>query len=129
MEQPSQALGGSWGEAMMEQIFGRVSLQVSSPAFERVQGYLFNSLLSCFMGCLELNSMTCCRKLIFSNSLAPGLSQAVAVDDSHPVPAPELCSVICAQLMCTELTFILEILTPDLDIFFFFLVSLSLFCT
>lgn len=81
-------------EAMREQVLGRVSLQESSPAFERVQHYLFNRLLSCFMECLELNSMSCCRKLIFSNSLAPGLSQAAAVDDSHSVPAPELCSVI-----------------------------------
>lgn len=102
---------------MREQVFGRVSLQVSSPAFERVQHYLFNSLVSCFMGCLELNSMSCCRKLIFSNPLAPGLSQAAAVDDSHSVPAPELCSVICAQLICAKLTFILEILIPDLDFF------------
>lgn len=73
--------------------------------------------------------MSCCRRLIFSNSLAPGLSQAAAVDDSHSVPAPELCSVICAQLMCAEFTFILETLIPNLDLLFFFLVSLSSFCT
>lgn len=72
--------------------------------------------------------MSCCRKLIFSNSLAPGLSHAVAVDDSHSVPAPELCSVVCAQLICAKLTFSFEILIPNLD-FFFYLVSPSLFCT
>lgn len=61
--------------------------------------------------------MSCCRKLVFNNSLAPGLSQAGAVDDSHSVPAPELCAVTCAQLICAKLTFILEILIPNLDFF------------